>query len=567
MKLGQPINKTTDQRIRIVLIGLVLAFLVAFIPQIRDVFLLMLRFVLEFFLRFPHKEVGGDALHSLNVVMFNLVVGFGMVFVLWLFLSAGQTLLPVSNLTEVYRAAWHLWLFIFGRHGPAILVKDGEQVVTQGDATKWGHGVIVVDFNSAVVLEERDASPGLSRISLRFELIILNMLNLCDPPTSPRACGPGIVFTLPGERIRGIVDLRKQFRLKSQVSCYTREGIELNGNVISVFTAGMSPDSDALQVTFVGEHRPENARVCQLTPVAGRGGRFFTLTGLQDELDEADRAEIFAVANTQVSAAELVPYTPLPRAEPLPAFDPDRVFAAVFAQARDRKLDIISWTELPTSVASGIYRELLPTLNYDELYDVRENGHFPLPGHKTKMRLAMRDNGLLAYRLIYHHTGEQLVVGRAYHESELIVSDIRPLTNSKILRDRGIMMIASSFGDLIPVSPLVYKQRLDSWRAEWERELNITHAGRELQAMRTRSRALAEAQQNLWRHLDHLFHQANCSDEALAISVMQALEQAATDPQTRALLPGNTIDLMRHIHTMLQPPPPPPPPPSLTYLP
>jgi hypothetical protein len=223
----------------------------------------------------------------------------------------------------------------------------------------------------------------------------------------------------------------------------------------------------------------------------------------------------------------------------------------VFAQARNNDQEIIPWTELPTRVAAGLYRDILPTINYNDLYDVNGTGNFPLPEYKAKLRRAMRNNGTLSFRLIYHAGHEPLVEGCIYHENALVVSEIYPLTNSKLLRDRGIKMIFSSFGDLIPVSPLIYKQRLDSWRAKWERELDITTAGRELQAMRVRSRALADAQQDLWYHLNQIFSIPEYSEEALALRVMQALETAAADPKTRELLPATTMDMLRHINSVI----------------
>ncbi len=75
--------------------------------------------------------------------------------------------------------------------------------------------------------------------------------------------------------------------------------------------------------------------------------------------------------------------------------------------------------------------------------------------------------------------------------------------------------------------------------------------------MRTRSRALADAQQNLWYHLSQLFSSNEFTDEALALCVMQALEEAAADPRTKELLPANTMDIMRQMQTLILPPPPP----------
>jgi hypothetical protein len=233
----------------------------------------------------------------------------------------------------------------------------------------------------------------------------------------------------------------------------------------------------------------------------------------------------------------------LPKPSNKVQFDPVRVFNSVFAQARNDKQDAIPWTELPKRVAAGLYREILSHVNYDDLYDVKqERDAFPLPKYKAKIRFAMRNNGILSYRLIFDRKGKPLVKGRIYRPENLIVSQVMPLTNSKVLRDRGIKVIFSSFSDPIPVNDAVYMQRLDAWRSNWERELNITLATRDLEAMRERSRARVEAQ---------LFEKRDYSDEALALRVLQSLETAAADPKTLALLPNDTIRLMEYVRSIL----------------
>lgn len=554
MQLGEPANKKTTLIIRGILGALAFLFILAFAKEIGEVLHLFWTLFKVLLLRFPKEELDLSVLPSFNIVFFNLIFGFGLVFLFWLFLTSAQALLPVHNLQEVFRTTWHLWLYITRRHGQAILVKDGAPVLTQEDKKRQGYGVVVVDFNSAIVLEERDLPPGISRLSASFLNALLTVVGLSDPGKPTRVCGPSIVFTTPKERIRGVVDLRRQFRAQSKVTCYTREGIELYANVWSMFTIGMDPEPDALQVAYAGDHQAANLRACTLVPVAGRGGKFLTLKALNDELDESDRNEIHALMPTIETSGELETYSPLPGHPPVPVFNEKRVFAAIFAQAQTTEQETLHWTDLPTRVAANFYREILSTINYDDLYNIREDGaQFPLPDYKSKLRLAMRNNGVLAYRVVMHVSGAPLVQGRDYHESELLVSEIRLLTNSKLLRDRGIKVLASGFGDLIPVSPLIYKQRLDSWRARWERELDITTAGRELQAMRVRSRALSNAQHDLWYQLNQLFSVQEHSDEALALRVMQALEAAAADPKTRELLPSTTMDMLRHINNLLLP--------------
>ncbi len=550
MHLGGPANKKSTTIIRFILGGLALIFIIAFWGEIRGV-LSLVGAIFMFLLGFPIEGIDQAIRHSIPTICYNIFFGFGLVFFLWLFLISAQALLPVNNLKDVYRTAWHLWLFITRRHGTAVFVKDGVLVSTHEDEKRHGHGVVVVDFNSAVVLEDRSVPQGLARLATASEEGLLNVIGLSDRAVSPRAHGAGIVFTRPNERIRGVVDLRRQFRILPKVPAYTKEGIELKANILSIFTVGDDPDADALQVTPVSHRqRPEDWRVCVFLP-SKQGDDFLYLAQLSDELDGADREEIAQYARMNTSQQALQLYAPLPTPSMVPRFDAERVFAAVFAQARSSEQEAIPWTDLPTRVAAGFYRDLMPRIGYDELYDVNGSGKFPLPGHKRTLRLFMRNNGILAYRVVYHCSGSPLLIGADYRKTDLLVSPVSQLTNPKLLRDRGIRIQFGSFGDPSPVSSLIYQQRLDSWRANWEKDLNLTQASNDYQAMRTRTKALIDTQQNLRRSLRELFSVTDYSDEALALRLIQALETASSDPKTRQLLPGNTIDLMRYIHTTL----------------
>jgi hypothetical protein len=554
MQLGEPGNRKTKLIIRGIIGFFILLFLVAFWKEILWAFGLP-----------PDAESIGNVLPPTTFVFNVCLMGFLFIFMVWVALISFQALLPISNilknpllsLIEAYRTSFHLLLHIFRLHGPAVSVVDGIENATIEDLNREGkRGVIVIDFNSAVVLEERHSSPGLGLIFGRIWSAILEALLLVDASVSPRVCGPGIVYTRQRERIRGVVDLRKQFRLQPKVRCYTREGIELYANILSIFTIGQEPD--ILQVTYNGEMRPENLRVITIEK---RPGGFQRVTGFLDDLDEEDRKEIheYVLRGSRPNvpdSPQFQTFAPLPNTS-AQMFNKERVFSAVFAQAKNAKQEILPWHELPIRVAASLYRELLLQINYDDLYDIKEEkSKFPLLEYKSKLRLAMRNNGILAFRILQHRSGDPLVKGRIYPEGDLVISQVRSLTSSKLLRDRGIKVIFSGFGDLIPVNEMVYKQRLETWRTPWEKELHLNQANHELEAMRVSSRARIEAQQDMWRSLRQLFDQEQYTEEAMALRILQTLDQAAMDPKTRALLPANAIDMMRHLQSLLLPPEP-----------
>jgi hypothetical protein len=484
---------------------------------------------------------------SVAVIGFNIIFGFAFVFAGWLFLLSRQAVLPVNGFEDVWRTTWHLFLYVLRLHGPAIFVKDGKALVTREDERRVGPGVVVIDFNSAVVFEEMILPSGLLSGSQGIVQWLLLALRLTDRFESPRARGCGVVFTRPHERIRGVVDLREQFRMQTEVNAYTREGIEVSTNVFALFTIGEKPD--VLQVTYLGDQREENLRVVMLEKLPD--GRI-RVKDLLDELDEEDRREIHHYARVAGRLGVLGPYKPVPPNSQIPEFDAERVFSAVFSAARNAQDEVVPWYDLPTQVAVEQFREILSRENYDTLYQQGPSSRLPLQEVQSKLRVGMRDMGILSFRLLAHK-GEDLEIDQVYNPAELLVSPVRALTGSKVLRDRGIKIIASSFGDLMPVSEGVYKQRLDNWRATWERDIALVHADRDLEAMRVRSRAQAQAQRDLFNAFSKIFQSTENSQEVLTIRVFQALESLAGDPKTRQFLPPETVNIISNLHGFLLP--------------
>ena len=93
---------------------------------------------------------------------------------------------------------------------------------------RLGPGVARVDLNSAIVLERRSLSrPRWQGYYNRYR----KREGIKGKLPRARVEGPGVVFTEPHETIRGIADLRPQFRLRPGIQAYTRDGIEINNPV------------------------------------------------------------------------------------------------------------------------------------------------------------------------------------------------------------------------------------------------------------------------------------------------------------------------------------------------
>lgn len=490
--------------------------------------------------------------HAFFIVFFNIFFSFIPAFLVMAFIAATQTLLPTKTFFENYRTAWHLLLHFFGLHGPALFVKDGKLIESEEDKTSVGPGVIVIDFNSAVVLEERLAVSSSSFLFTKpFERMMI-MLKLYEKHESPRAHGAGIAFTRIREGVRGVVDLRKQNRSRGGVKAYTRDGIEISTNVWTLFSVGQEPP--IVQVTYIGKPSPETLRVVYTRKIQGGSLR---ITSLENELEEQDRKEIHDFVQAGLSPGSLTPYADLVNPPQLPNYAEflkqdspikQRVFAAVFTQARGEEEKLLPWEDLPPHVAVDIFRELLSHYNYDQLYKPLEEGGFPISELKKRFRNEVRNTGLLSYRLIFHKSRRPLVLGD-YNPASLLVTHSRPFFTNKILRERGISLITCGFSDLKPPET-VYMQRLDTWRAQWQQDIAISQANYQLEAQRIRSKARIQAQQELRYNLLSILQSTQYPRETMLLRVFQALETIAIEPKTRQLLPPETIMMMESLSKM-----------------
>jgi hypothetical protein len=541
MYLGEENKKNRRLIIGGITFLLVVSYIVAFWNDIRE-FIHVLILILLNILRGNLHIFDGIPSTAYPSVWMILLNGFGVfffVFFVWMILLAFQAILPVDGFIDAYRTAWHFLLYMLKLHGFAVFVKNGEVHNTKED-DRFGPGVAVVDFNSAIVLEEKIPAPGLTGLLFQIGHWLLVRLGLADDTASPRAAGPGIVFTRRGEIIRGPVDLRKQFRTRKDVPAYTRDGIEVKARVWAIFTVGQDPDE--LQVTYEGEPHPDNLRVVSTEKVSDELVR---IKGFSDELDRLDRDEIHHIIHVAQTSGQLVPYTPLEERDAIPKYDPHRVFKAVFSEARGDKEELLPWTDLPVQTATAIFREIMAKVNYDELYLVDQDVPLPIPGFKKRMNYEMRNSGLLSFRLLFLRNRQQIQPRKVYNHSELVVSEVRPLTHPKILRDHGIKVIQAGFGDIFPVNEAIYQYRLNVWKASWQRETNYINAAHDLESARIRNRARANAQQDLLISLNSILRDTTITQEVMAVRILQSLESIASNMKTKDMLPGGTLDIMK----------------------
>jgi hypothetical protein len=532
----------------ILILGAIFVFLFLFRTELK-VFWILLKYLPDLIARKPVDipwPVKNFELPGFLIFFGFNVLGVLLLIAVMVYLIAG-TVLPVRTGTEHWQAMERFASFVLGNRHAFIRIREGAVVQGQGPPKRYlGGGIALVDLNSAIVLERRGARgraivEGSSRAKGAYS---------SGRPVA-RVGKPGLVFIRWGERLRGVVSLRTQFRINLGVLEMDAEGVEVKTHVFSMFTLGKQ--ASVLKVAYFGNPEEQNLRVLDIDPGTKQ------IRAIADELDDIDKAEIHDFARRFMQfGTPSGPLEPVERSKLYPPYpiDDQRIFSAVYARARqvgdDKKIE--NWTDLPALVATELFRSMFSQVKLDDLYLPEDPRKFPLLAtFKPTFARTMRHMGVLSYQFIYRLDGQPPAEGQRVDNRSFRISAVQDLTSSKPLRDCGIKVIHAGFTELNPTDIAVKQQRVDSWRAHWQQEADAAIADRERAVMKIRSRARAKAQGQMIKKLSKVLGNSSFSEEAMTLQVLQVIEEAASDPDTRKFLPTTTLDMMRRLRRSLVP--------------
>lgn len=515
--------------------------------------------------------------HSAKVMFANAIayVFFGVSSIYFV----SQFALPVRSGEDRRKAFLHLFWYLLWFRRSAILIREGKLIGNNRKLESIHPAVVLVDLSSAIVIERqlkqsfdgdensyefqfmRKNKPSNSLLgTLATTLIGLNRKRV---PRS-RTAGPGLHFTKRGEKITSIVDLRRQSRF-GLVEAYTRDGIKISTKVTTLFS--LSDNPEIIPVAYLNGNGKES-----LVELKLEENKQSNTTTIIDHyaLSLQDASEIHNfVEYGQVNGESLIyPQTDSLRYFKSPySFYPERVFDAAYSEALTQSSNLTPWHELPIRVAIDHFRKHLEQFSFDDLHLPNDPDRFPLLAFKEDFNRKVRYEGILAYKLIrpladIHgeskkwnaYPFETYSIKRAWGNAELEISPPHNLTNSKILRDRGVRVISAGFSELHIVDDIIRMQMVENWKARWDREIDITRARHELEAMRERNRARVQTQREMTYVLSELFKNKAHSKEALAIRVFQALESAAaTSEPGKNIAPAEILSMLNNLHEWLLP--------------
>lgn len=477
-----------------------------------------------------------DLASVFGFLIVNLFTALVFVFILQFLLS--QAIFPAYTGEQRWHVFERLLMFLFGSRAPVLFVRDGKLVKDIPEKTGEHSGLLIVDLNSAAILEKQ------------LPVVPLMASDGKQGHTYPgRVCKPGLSAIGWNERLRGVVHLRKQFRILLNNKAYTSDGIEVEGGAFALFS--LSQPATIIKVIYQGDFLAENLRVVQIDEEAKK------IKSIADELDAIDRAEIHQFAQAFINGGEAsVQLEPAESSREVPPYpiDEERILAAIYSQGRnvnDSKLD--NWADLPAQVAVETWRSLLSQIKYDDIYLPKDPVRFPLQQEiKPRFARAVKSQGIMSYQFIHRLDGMPIAVGQRVDGRQFRVSPVQKLRSSKVLRDRGIKVIHAGFTELKP-DPAIRQQRLDNWRANLDRNISRTLAKQEEDRVETIHEALAETQEKMSKSLSSILQGQDYSEEALALRVFQALEDMTSDPAARRVMPRDVINILRNLLTWLMP--------------
>ncbi len=250
------------------------------------------------------------------------VIFFVALLIFWLAFFS-QFVLPVHTAPDRQKIFDRLITYMFGGHGPAIFIRDGQLIKREGEERKKGPGVLWLDSASAAVTRTATAikqtmGPGVHFIENKEFIAGTVDLHTQNHSVGPKESDKPFEKQKEGQsddEFKQIQDRRKQ------VSALTRDGIEVVPNI---------------SVTF---------RVDTGFPKDGQpGSRFGFRTGITKKDKENEKKDKEAVRKAILGEG----------------INP--------TIQRDSPRHRVAWNQLPAIVAVDVWREYAAKFTLDELF-------------------------------------------------------------------------------------------------------------------------------------------------------------------------------------------------------
>ncbi len=480
-------------------------------------------------------------------------------------LNIAQLSLPVRTWMERLLAYKRIILFMLDQHGPAIFVSEGKIVASQMELKKTRPGVALIDLSSAIVLEQQEgkrrrykSKKYRQNLNTKSSILLKKLRQLLElGQERNRVFGSGVVFTRKGEKIHSPLDLRKQVRSKGDMESYTRDRVKFKNPVFVVFD--LSGEPDVITVAYIGGDKKENLYWVE---VDEENDTIQIKSPLRLDADDAEEIHQFVQYGTLPPKIKY-PFDNAPPSESVAKspfhFHRERVFEAAFSTAHtDGKTTL--WDELPLDITLDIFQKEMESYYFDDLYPMNNPIKYSLGDVKSRFGRKVKLQGKLFYRVLGKrvektHKNNKLNstpfqnknIEKTLKKTLLYFSSTNELRSSKILRDRGIRIIAAGFPELRVAEEELKEKFMDVWIARWKKNTDIVTAAYTLEAEREIANKRAETQSELTYTQSQQFKNTKHIKEALALRTYQALSGIATQEAHSR----ETLVMLQNLHRWL----------------
>jgi hypothetical protein len=286
----------------------------------------------------------GGVINDIRDVIIDLFCVFPAFLVFWLVFFS-QFVLPVRTFRDRQkifdRLIIYLLPYLFGRHGPAMFIRDGVLIKKEGEERKKGPGVLWLDSASAAVTRtatkiKQTLGPGVHFTEKNEYIAGTVDLHIQTDPLGPKeADKPFETFDERKKNLEMPLDEKKEAEeeatykavqdRRKQVSAWTRDGIEVVPNITIIFR---------VDTGFPKENQP--------------GSRFGFRTG-PTKKDKENEAQ-----------------------------DKEAIRKAILGEGinpnikRDSPRHRVAWNQLPAILAVDVWREYASKFTRDELFKAEQ---------------------------------------------------------------------------------------------------------------------------------------------------------------------------------------------------
>ncbi len=470
---------------------------------------------------------------------------FALFAVLFLFTFAlfqlliAHFLLPNPSLEQQIELWKRLWLYLIGKHGAAVFVRDGKIVGELGEKNKKGVGLLLIDRQSAVIVEELNRHQS----------------------TQVRVYSAGVVFLNQTQKIRGSVDLRPQRRSIPDLHAYTKDGVEIVTHLSTTFTLGQEPE--VLLVTYhldqtQSQPKADSLRVIQFSdPMPSSHytrSLHRTVASLSNEIEPDDREEIHRfVQNFHLENPDRI-FTEQRQGGYRPStytVDPQRIMAAFYATPSSQPLQTSdAWTELPLQIVIDLFREFIASIPYESIYFPHRPFLRALSELKSQFSKRIRNQGVLAFQFVQRKDNQPIRIGDEWQVSDLIFYPVQTLNTPKFLRSKGIKILNATFGELRPADETIERKLFDQWLAGYQKQLTSPP-----DRMSTTPSSVEEKKANerreLANRLAETLNSPSLSDQAILTQFLAIIQAELNDPQSQQWISSETVQHLQSLRSKL----------------